>query len=252
MLNSSNQKKMFRINRFALLIVGIFFLLPSFSLQAQELTYEELIESWIKSKDEAFEKAKAEGKYVLLFAGRTTCGSCKASLKAIKEGEDIQAIIKESYVLWYTDWDQMKTNTQHEARAYFNEYNVAAGKDTVLAKKILPGMFIIDPENPEKSVTLDFAVNTSEKLIAFLDISGRPVSNEIINVTPQQVYLASNTLTVSNNISNETITVYTITGQRITSFLKKGTDESKDATSFPKGVLIVSSSAGWSNKVLNR
>jgi|GEM_PF-6767869 Highly conserved protein containing a thioredoxin domain len=224
-------------------IAGLLFLSTNF-LHAQESSYDELIEPFYQSKTEAFDKAKAEGKYIFLFAGRTTCSSCEASLKAI-QSEEIQAIIEESYVLWYIDWDYTKRERYSEGRFYYEAVanNLPPGN--------LPATYIIDPENPEEILSFNLQRNSIALLTDFLDIEDRPVANETIALPDNKVYISGNTLSISNNNANETIAVYTLTGQQVSSFQKNQAEGTWNAASFPKGVLIIKSSAGWSSKLMN-
>lgn len=230
-------------------LTAIFLLLSSSVLHAEippieEPTYDELLNDFHKSKADAFEQAKTEGKYVFLFAGRPTCASCKSALKAIQTVE-VQSIIEDSYIPWYIDWDYTKTNQLAEGRYYYE-----AVLDSIVGK-ILPITYIIDPEHPEEIIAFDCARNKPALLLEFLDIADRPVSNETITVQANKTYITNNTLFISTNNSNETITVYSITGQIVASFQKKNTEETLNTKSFPKGVLIIKSSAGWTNKLIN-
>lgn len=211
----------------------------------EEPSYDELIEPFYKSKSEAFEKAKAEGKYVFLMAGRNTCSSCYRTAAAILT-EEVQAIIKESYIVWYIDWDYTKRNHFAEGRIY---YEAIVGRNE---GKNLPATCIIDPEIPEEVLHFDFQQNTIALLISFLSIENRPVANETIALHSNKAYISENTLFISNENSNETITVYTMTGQVVSSFQKRETEKTVDTKAFPKGVLIIKSSAGWSAKLISK
>jgi trans-2-enoyl-CoA reductase len=57
-------------------------------------------------------------------------------------------------------------------------------------------------------------------------------------------------LQISNQTNDEQISVYTLAGKQIASVRKKETTIQIDASSFPKGVLIVGSSAGWNSKII--
>lgn len=219
-------------------LAGLFLLSSAHtSLQAEN--------KWYYTKAEAFEAAKAEGKYVFLIGERPTCGNCQAVLGFIEE-KAVQEIITESYILWRFDWDSNKTNPESDAKDYIAE---------ILANttfKVLPALFIINPEIPEKCLTYAYGYHNVEKLTAFFDIEGRPVSNEEVPLAANNIFIDGNTLTISNATPDETITVYTIGGQKVATAVKKGTQMTINAGAYPKGVLIVSSSAGWSGKVLNK
>lgn len=235
-------------------IAGLLLLLSSCLLHAEGLpvedpSYKELIEPLLKSKIKAFEKAKAERKYVFLFAGNDGCGNCKEVAQLISKGET-SLLLKESYVSWYIDWHSVKNNPDPntEGKNYVDEARAQG-------IKYLPALFIIKPETetePETIIKFEWGKHPEEKMIAFFDIENRPVSNETITFDSNKTYISENTLFISNNLLNETITVYTTSGQVVASFKKQNTDEMVNTTNFPKGILIIKSSSGWSSKLLNR
>lgn len=215
------------------------------ALYADELSYEALIASFHHSKNEAFEKAKAEGRYIFLIGGRSTCPNCRATVEAAHSGE-VNQLIQESYVVWYIDWDTVKNsnNPNVEGKNYVDK----ALEEGI---KSLPALFIIEPET-ETVLYLKWGKHDKANLSSFLNVQNRPVANEITVLSPNKIYIAQNTLFISNNNLDERITIYTLTGQMVSSFLKKETDQTIDATAFPKGVLILTSSAGWSSKLVNK
>lgn len=205
------------------------------------------VDDWCKSKDEAFNKAKQEGKLVFLLGGRAICGNCKAAVNFLNESSVLQPILEESYVLWYSNWDEMSSNSDADAYSYAKEY-LESG-----LTGYLPRMFIIDPENPEPSLVIVTGYHSESQLKTLLDMEGRPVANEKVAIEAEtSVSIANNTLTISNNIANETIRVYTLAGAPVASFTKNETVKTADASSYPKGVLIISSSEGWTNKAVNK
>lgn len=206
-------------------------------------------DTWYSTKAEAFEKALSEGKYVFLFAERDGCGNCKEVKRIMTEEEDVMKILEESYVVWDIKWDKEAVKPNSEARIYINEVNKLEDFKT------LPALFIIDPEKPEKSLNIGHGGQNIKKMIALIDIEGRPVtpvSNEKISIVSNKAYISGNNLYVSNTISNEKISVYTVSGQLVTSFIKNGTDATFNTSALSKGVLLLSSSEGWSQKILNR
>lgn len=229
-------------------LAGMLFILSGHPLHAERPTYDELIEAFYKKKAEAFERAKAEGKYVFLMAGRTTCSNCRGTLESIHT-QAVQSILNDSYVIWYFDWETVKNGkTDTEGKNYV---------DTALDMGItvLPALYIIKPETdtePETLCKFAWGKHSEAKLTTFLDIENQPVANESITLSPNKLYISENTLFISNNNANETITIYTISGQVVNSFHKKNTDETLSVKTFPKGVLIIKSSAGWSSKFLNK
>jgi len=79
------------------------------------------------------------------------------------------------------------------------------------------------------------------------------VPNE--NVSSQQdnnVFIHKNSLYVSNHTNNEIIKVFSVMGQQVYAFQKKDYQVTIDASLFPKGILIISSSQGWNVKIINQ
>mgnify|MGYP000880616297 CR=1 FL=1 len=234
---------MLRIKKLFPIIIGVLLLLScNSSIEAYEVPT-----GWSNSQQEVFAKAKAEGKYIFLFGGRSTCPNCQKTLSNIADAE-VQSIIEKNYVLWYIDWDSVKqsTNQNFEGKYYVNKA-LAAGI------KFLPALYIIDPNDSENILRFESEYHDINTMKLFLTITGLPpVANEHINPTSNKVSFSANTLSISNDLANETITVYTVAGQTVSSLVKKGATETFDATSFPKGVLIIRSSEGWTAKALNR
>ncbi|RLD67390.1 MAG: hypothetical protein DRI95_04880, partial [Bacteroidetes bacterium] len=56
--------------------------------------------------NKAFEKAKTEGKIVLLFVTADWCGPCKYVKKLFAEDNDIKKIMEDEYVLISCDFDK--------------------------------------------------------------------------------------------------------------------------------------------------
>ena len=58
--------------------------------------------TWYTSKTEAFDLAAADGKMVLMVAGRDTCANTNYFRNTVCETADIKAILLADYILWYT------------------------------------------------------------------------------------------------------------------------------------------------------
>ncbi|MDD4515284.1 T9SS type A sorting domain-containing protein [Massilibacteroides sp.] len=236
---------MLQIKRLILFLFGFLFILSSQILHAEDKSYQDLIKLFNTSKTEVFKQAEAEGKYIFLFAGRIGCKKCIETLESIN-AESNKSILEKEYVLWYIDWDKVSntTNLTIEGKNYVEEAKRKGIED-------LPALFIINPYEPEESVSFVSGWNNEKEINTLLTSQGRPVSNEMIETTSVNISLSGNLLYISNNILCETVSIYTITGQKVTSFAKE-TTETVNAKILPKGILIIKSSAGWNTKILNK
>lgn len=198
-------------------------------------------EDWILTKDYAFEQAQESGKQLFLFCWSPTCGICEDTRDSLFI-EPFSGIIEKDYIIWYSNYRE--SHLKAEAQSYIDEIKNEA--------KLLPMLFIIDPENPEKSLRSGWGRKNKEELEVFLTGDDGSVSNEAINTASTQVYISNNTLTISNDISSETIRVFDISGQQIDTFIKKEIQLNQPVSNYPKGVLIIHSSAGWTTKVVNK
>lgn len=94
---------------------------------------------WVKSKNAAISQALAEGKMILLLAGRVECGNCNLVQRSLSEYSapdcDILGTIKKYYVPWYTNVDFSSDWTW---------YNIGYPQQIGL-----PFMALIDPANPK-------------------------------------------------------------------------------------------------------
>ena len=186
---------------------------------------------WYKNKDEVFRLAKEQNKYIFKLVGKSTSPKSKKLLKQLYESSIAQLLI-DNYILWYSD-DTQETQT-------------LSGDEDV---KSLPYISIIYPETPDELLEEKWGIQEDEALEDML--KAYTVSNEKILPNPAKVAIWGNTLFISNQTSNEQITIYSLTGQNVTSFYKNDFTASIDVSKFPKGVLIIRSSAGWSAKVIN-
>lgn len=90
---------------------------------------------WVDSKSAAVSQAVAEGKKVLLLAGRHTCGNCNYTQNTLCEmtSPAIRQVIEQGYVPWFCDVDR---STEWYAYA------------TGLGSFTLPLLCCIDPNKP--------------------------------------------------------------------------------------------------------
>ena len=193
---------------------------------------------WYEDRDEALALAKEQNKYVLLLYGRTTCGNCKAAKKFINEAP-INAIVKESFILWFCDVDIPEKRAQ--GMDYRNNYD---GGIT------FPLLCVINPHEPLPALSYSVNYKNAKEIEAILK-SNMPTANQEIGSESNRVYISDKVLTVSNGYYDEIVYVYTISGQLIDSFEKKDLSMHKNTNAYPKGLLLISSSKGWNSKVRN-
>jgi hypothetical protein len=90
---------------------------------------------WQTSKETAVSMAKDQGKYILLFGGRSGCLNCQYMLSVCESASPpIRDLIEESYIPWYCDVDY---STE------WNDYASGLGSFT------LPLICIIDPNDSD-------------------------------------------------------------------------------------------------------
>lgn len=195
--------------------------------------------NWYRDKEQALDAAKKENKHVLLLYGRNTCGNCRAAKGFINE-TSINKITDESFILWFCDVDLDGYNIEYYHKAQADKGSVT-----------FPLLCVIDPYKPIPA--LDYTTNyVNQEQIENLLNGNLPTANEDIYSVPTSAFITNNQLTISNTTANEMINVYTINGQLIDFFEKTNNITTRNASSYPKGVLLVSSSQGWNMKLTNR
>jgi hypothetical protein len=137
---------------------------------------------WVSTRDEAVSRALAEGKKILLLAGRDTCGNCNYVRLTVAETPDISRILNEDYVCWYcivdttTDW---------------HPYAQGLGSFT------LPLICVIDPADPlvylDRSTSVVYAADFKPRLLSFVNY--KPLEFDMVGLA----YLAQCWQTVSGD-----------------------------------------------------
>jgi len=198
--------------------------------------------SWYDDEAQVFELAKAQKKFILKLEGKGTSPNCQKVMQQLNE-EPLKPLLEENYILWYDDYNADFLN-------YCGCYSkLYAGSDTEdeAENGILPYISVINPNDPDTFLEELWGLQDNETLEEILQ--AYMVSNEQI-LPYNKVFVAGNELLISNPATNEQITVYSLTGQSLTSFIKNDVTLRIDTSHFPKGVLIVRGSTGWSAKVL--
>ncbi|MDR0796749.1 MAG: thioredoxin family protein [Tannerella sp.] len=215
-----------------LLFSGVFF------SEAQDYA----VKNWNKDKDEVFKLAKEQGKFILLFAGRESCGNCQHTSDVFNDPErPLKQIIDDNYICWYSNTPSSRVYEEN-AREYIDQI-------LALRPSALPLLSVINPHEPGKNVAILWGKQDVETLKKML--SAYTVSNETIR-SENNVTISGNVLYITNRTKNEQIYVFTLSGQHVASFDKKEYHTAFNASHFPKGILVIHSSTGWSVKIINQ
>ena len=130
--------------------------------------------------------------------------------------------MEDNYILWYISDDSEQNG------------------------KTLPCISIIDANNPDNNFS-KWGYQDVESLENMLNT--HTVSNDVI-VSDKNIIIQGHVLLITNEFTDEKIQIYTLTGQLVTSVFKNDNMVQIDASRFPKGVLLVYSSTGWSTKII--
>jgi len=184
---------------------------------------------WHEVMYDVFELAKKEKKHILKLVGK---GSSLNSQKTIQQlnKDPLKQILEKNFILWFSD----------------DDCGCSISSSPAEPTKTLPIMSIFNSYIPDKPLEELIGVQDDKKLEEIL--LKYTVSNEKFLI--DEIYVRGNTLYISNQTQKEQITIFSLTGQRLASVSKNDLSISIDASSFPKGILIIQSSAGWSAKFL--
>ena len=199
--------------------------------------------NWYADEDKVFEIAKEQKKYIFKFVGSGTSPNSQHVMKLLQE-EPLKQIMEENYILWYVD-----DNADDCSCDPFSLFSGEVLKNEE-ENNTLPYISIINPDNPYYLLEELWGVqdeNSLEELLLKYTVSNGNMLPDNNNVS-----ISDNILRISNQTNTERIQVFTITGQRIASVSKNDYSVTIDASYFPKGILIVHSSTGWSAKILKQ
>ena len=229
-----------RIKGILILIIPLFMLFAS----SNYCIAEDLV--WYEEKNEAFEIAKEEGKFVILFVGIIDCPYCNGIKKLLNEAP-LRQLVDENYILWFSDRTIAASRT--EVKIYTDLFD----KQAQIESMTLPFMYVINPDEPGKYLASEWGydeVKSPEIMKLFLEVY--TLSNDFTGLPEQKVFISDFTLNIYNDISDEYIYIYSPDGKLIHSFYKKDKRSSFETYRLPKGILIINSSKKWSYKVVNR
>ena len=190
---------------------------------------------WYKNEDEVFQLAQQQSKFIFKLVGRGTSNECKAVLKQL-EASPLNKILQDNYILWYSEYN---SSVLAEAKPLSGE------ADDLPAK--VPYISIIYPGAPDQIVDAVWGYQDVGTLEDFL--KSHTVSNETVD-SGNKVTVLENVIQISNQVKNEQIRIFSLTGQQVASIRKNESTVTIDTSHFPKGVVIVSGSSGWNRKLL--
>ena len=144
--------------------------------------------------------------------------------------EPLKKIVEERFILWYSAFEAVDGSFTF----------------STLFPLTLPLLYLIDPDNPDD---ISEPVSGYQDIEVLSEMLNSFTANEII-LQDIVVTLQGNVLRISNLINNEQIRVYTWTGRMAAIIRKNDYSVRVDASNFPKGLLIISSSSGWSAKMI--
>ena len=115
---------------------------------------------WLQNKEEVFKLAKEQDKYIYLFVGKTGCSICQNTLKNLNSNQTLRPILDDNYIIWYS----LRTNPAHvaEVKVYTEEFDKVA--------QYMPFLYVIDPEDPDKSLTSKWgsqSISSLENMLSF-------------------------------------------------------------------------------------
>jgi hypothetical protein len=232
-------KKKNRMNMRAILyFISICFMVQFASerVYAQKIVIYEGLTYYV-DKEEVFEAARAQNKQVFLFWGSNLCSICDR-MKKILAAPSVKSILDKHYLLWFCDALTYRWNSP-EVYDYISVLN--------LARIPYPVLSVIDIYNTKIGHGTVSGPQTENFLISMLN---QYVANDHVAGAgdSHDAYVLRNSLVVKSAV-NEEIKVYAVTGSLVDRFPKTAYSITRDASSYPAGILIVAGSSGWTRKV---
>ncbi len=195
--------------------------------------------TWYLRRSVALDSARSQGKQVLMVWGRTTCAITTDVRKKLGV-EPLRSIVDEHYILWFSDYEKYDRYST-EVSDYLSVFN-----DYIA----FPAICIIDTFNVKVAHGLRTGAQNVDDLQTMLNqYVGNDyfVNRENISVN---VYVAGNNLVIKNNVYDEIVSVYTLSGSLAGRFRKTECDINYDISAYPKGILVVIGNSGWAKKVV--
>jgi hypothetical protein len=150
--------------------------------------------NWIRNKADAMAAARAEGKLVLLLAGRDTCSNCKTMKNTVSESQNppVKALLQENFILWYSIVD-----TSPDYRTYTGG---------LPASWSLPLICAIDPAKPNEYLSRSTGIQQANTFYQRLlsHVNARPRLPVVVSFTPTQGFAGTEVTIQGDNLTNVT------------------------------------------------
>ena len=214
--------------------------------------------NWYLKKSAAFKAAREQGKHIFLIWGFDTCPDCQWLKRKLSE-PPFRDIMDKNYVPWFSDCFANVVDSE-EVGVY-----LTALKD--VSRHYVPFICLIDKEDLSVQKTFmygpDFELNNVTKYKDKIDkyyedltaLIYNHVSNDNIydgNIPDGAVYVVDNNLVIESKSADETVSVFALTGSLVDRFHKTEYNITRNLSGYPKSVLIVTGSSGWTKKVIIR
>ena len=185
---------------------------------------------WYDDEKIALKLAKEQKKYVFKLTGKGTSPNSQKLMKQLNVNP-LKKLLEDNFILLYINASDTTINTK-----------TLSGEN-----KAFPIVTIIYPPHPDDLLFESWGWQEDASMETIL--KAYSVSNDPV-LQVRLVTVLGNLLQISNQIKKEQIYVFTLSGKQVASVPKNDTTLQMDVSSFPKGMLIVCSSAGWNSKIV--
>jgi hypothetical protein len=149
--------------------------------------------TWATNRSEVMAAAKAQGKFVLLLAGRDTCSNCQTMKEIVAESENppIKTLISDYFIPWYSNIDDSTD---------FLDYTAGLS-----ANWVLPLICVIDPDDLsaqylDRSTGVQQAPVFYQRLLRHANVL--MVRPRITGFEPAQGNIGTRVRIMGNNLTN--------------------------------------------------
>jgi hypothetical protein len=232
----------------------VFFAIATVVKAQDSTTYNGM--NWYLKKSVAIKEAKAQKKNIFLLWGRETCPDCQWVKRKLSEAP-LKDIIDKNYVLWFSNSLEYRFDSE-ELIDYLFVLND-------MSLRYIPHLSIIDFQDVKVTLGFmfgpDFSLNNevinSYKIAQYYKEMSALINNHVDNDiiysgknSDVSVFVADNNIIIKSKPIVETVSVYTLTGSLVDRFHKTEYEITRDLSKYPKGLLIVAGSSGWSQKIV--
>ena len=189
---------------------------------------------WYEDEETALNLAKEQNKYVFKLIGKGASPNSQQLMKQLNV-DPLKKLLENNFILLYINASEANIDIK-----------TLSGEVGTTAKSF-PYITIMYPVYPDVMLFESWGIQKTSTMESILKTY--PVSNDNI-LQDNKVNVLNKTLYISNQTNNEQIYIFTLTGKQIASVRKNHTTFQMDVSSFPKGMLVVYSSAGWNLKIV--